>query len=299
MESLEVLRRRMDSTEDLQSLVRSMKALSAANIHHYEEAEAGLQDLRGTIDLGLQALFREYPVRMRPAASRAGSKILVAFGSERGLCGGFNETVAELSSRHVSRHRRNKGPMFVLAIGERVADHMRSVHLVPDAVLPFPATMHGLGGVCERIVIWIDRLQKLEPVEHVETIFNVRDDNGEIKPSAHVLLPVPMEHLRSLQARRWPSRGLPVFTVHPQQLFSWLIRQHLFANLYHAGLSSMMSENAARLAAMHRAERNIEETLAALTARYRQSRQDTITGELMDIVSGYEVLDRQGSKRKI
>jgi F-type H+-transporting ATPase subunit gamma len=52
----------------------------------------------------------------------------------------------------------------------------------------------------------------------------------------------------------------------------------------------LASENAARLAAMQAAEKNIEERLTVLNAEYRQQRQNVITGELLDIVSGFEAL---------
>jgi F-type H+-transporting ATPase subunit gamma len=66
--------------------------------------------------------------------------------------------------------------------------------------------------------------------------------------------------------------------------------QHLFASLYGAGLASMASENAARLASMQYADRNISEQLESMTGEFRRLRQDAITAELMDIVGGYEAL---------
>ena len=294
MKSLESIRKKISSTEDLQSLARSMKAVSSANIRHYEHAEASLREFRETIDHGLQILLHASPVRMRLEKSGGGVEVLVAFGSDRGLCGSFNETIAELVRRHVVRRSRDEGQTLVLAVGELAAARMMAIGITPDSTISLPATTHGLGEVCERIVIWINQQQRINPIEHVTTIFNVTERNEQNRTRAHVLLPVPINHLRSIKSRPWPSRRLPIFDIPPDELFSWLIRQHLFADLYNAGLSSMMSENIARLAAMHRAERNIGEMLDELTAEYRQSRQNTITGELMDIVSGYEVLRNDG-----
>jgi F-type H+-transporting ATPase subunit gamma len=77
-----------------------------------------------------------------------------------------------------------------------------------------------------------------------------------------------------------------------EPLFSRLIRQYLFISLYRATVESLASENAARLAAMQAAEKNIEERLTVLNAEYRQQRQNLITGELLDIVSGFEALKK-------
>ncbi|GIW83193.1 MAG: hypothetical protein KatS3mg105_5000 [Gemmatales bacterium] len=68
------------------------------------------------------------------------------------------------------------------------------------------------------------------------------------------------------------------------------MRQYLFVSLYRACAESQASENAARLAAMRGAERNISERITELTHAFHQTRQMTITEELLDIASGFEAL---------
>ena len=133
-------------------------------------------------------------------------------------------------------------------------------------------------------------MQRTHRIHGVECVFNRREANGEIMPRAETFLPVPADYLNAIAARPWPSKRLPLHADDPGELFSWLIRQHLFTRLYSAGLSSMASENAARLASMQYAERNITEQLDTMTADYRRLRQDAITTELMDIIGGYEAL---------
>jgi F-type H+-transporting ATPase subunit gamma len=64
----------------------------------------------------------------------------------------------------------------------------------------------------------------------------------------------------------------------------------LFVTLHRAIVESLASENASRLAAMHAAERNIDDRLAALRGEFHLHRQTAITGELLEIVSGYEAM---------
>ena len=59
---------------------------------------------------------------------------------------------------------------------------------------------------------------------------------------------------------------------------------------------SLASENASRLSSMQGAERNIEERLAGLHARFHRQRQMSITEELLDIVAGYEALSSPGNR---
>jgi F-type H+-transporting ATPase subunit gamma len=58
----------------------------------------------------------------------------------------------------------------------------------------------------------------------------------------------------------------------------------------------MSSENAARLAAMERAEKNIEERIEDLNLKYHQSRQLSVTEELLDIVAGFEAITSKPRK---
>ena len=81
-----------------------------------------------------------------------------------------------------------------------------------------------------------------------------------------------------------------------ERLYQSLIREYLFVSLFRAFAESLASENAARLASMQVAERNIEDRLRTLTSEFHQSRQTAITSELLDIISGFEAL--KGKERQ-
>ena len=69
-----------------------------------------------------------------------------------------------------------------------------------------------------------------------------------------------------------------------------LIREYLFVSLFKACAESLTSENASRLAAMQRAQRNIDDLLEVLQGAFHQKRQTSIDAELFDVISGFEVL---------
>ena len=74
------------------------------------------------------------------------------------------------------------------------------------------------------------------------------------------------------------------------KLFSSLVREHLFFSLYRAFMESLASENSSRLYSMQAAERNIDEHLNDLLSNYQKQRQEAISSELLDILTGYEAL---------
>ena len=113
---------------------------------------------------------------------------------------------------------------------------------------------------------------------------------GGIMPVRARLLPLDPVWLAALRMREWPSRRLPAPIGAPDALFRQLVRQLIFARVLTAIIQSQTAEHAERLAAMQAADSSIAEKLDDLRMVHRRVRQDVITTELLDIVSGYETI---------
>jgi F-type H+-transporting ATPase subunit gamma len=111
-----------------------------------------------------------------------------------------------------------------------------------------------------------------------------------------LLLPPDEDWLRQVAGQPWPGRCQPYYSAPREALFGALISEYLFVSLFRGFAASLAAENAARLAAMQRAEKNIEELQEDLQARYHTLRQNVITEELFDIVSGFEALNRPAGR---
>ena len=93
----------------------------------------------------------------------------------------------------------------------------------------------------------------------------------------------------------WPTGNLPQVVGSNTITLRALIREYLFVSLFRACAESLASENASRLAAMERADKNIEELLDNLHATFYHLRQSSIDEELFDVISGYEALSKSSS----
>jgi len=109
------------------------------------------------------------------------------------------------------------------------------------------------------------------------------------------LLPLDSSWRQGLVEQPWPSRALPQLLGEVEDILQALIREYLFISLYRACAESLASENASRLAAMERAERNIREMLESLRLTYNRERQRVIDEELFDVISGFEALADSGN----
>ena len=102
------------------------------------------------------------------------------------------------------------------------------------------------------------------------------------------LLPLDDTWQRELASRHWPTNQLPEVMADREQTVFAFVREYLFVSLFRACAESLASENASRLAAMRRAEKNIGELLESLGSDFDRLRQSAIDEELFDVISGFE-----------
>jgi F-type H+-transporting ATPase subunit gamma len=93
-----------------------------------------------------------------------------------------------------------------------------------------------------------------------------------------------------LADRPWPTKRVPEVMGGDSATVRAFIREYLFVSLFRACAESLASENASRLAAMQRADKNIDELLEDFNGRFHRVRQRGIDEELFDVIAGFEVL---------
>jgi F-type H+-transporting ATPase subunit gamma len=265
-----------------------MKALSSVSIRQYEQAEAAMADYSRTVELGLMAVLRRRRAAGLPLSGgdhATGARGVIVVGSDRGLCGGYNDKVTRFA-----RARLREGPTELGVVGARVAARFESYDEPTAFALTLPGSAAGLSRLVQRIIMEIDRWTQVRGIGEVWLVHNHRQGRATAQPRAQKLLPLSDDFLHTLSEADWPGRSLPLVRMDPDQLMSWLVQQRLFVVVYRALAEALASEHASRLAAMQAAERNIEERRDELQQRYRQRRQETITRELLDVVSGFEAV---------
>lgn len=291
MATLEDLSRHIEVAEDLQSVVRTMKTISAVAIRHHELAEEAMSRYRETVELGLQVALRAFDrARAEPPPSYGGRTAVVLVGSEIGLCGAFNDRLVAFALASLATTGDDAAKRLVLTIGARADASWRAEAEPPAAHEEAPATVETLAHTVSTVLTRLDHWRESEGVSRL-VIFHHRP--GELDGTTPVrarLLPIDPAWLTALRARAWSSRRLPVPIGPPEALFSRLIRQLLFARVFTAVIQSRTAEHAERLAAMQAADRSIAEKIDDLRVAHRRRRQDVITSELLDIMSGYEAI---------
>ncbi|TDK48737.1 F0F1 ATP synthase subunit gamma [Antarcticimicrobium luteum] len=295
MDTLEDLGRHIEVAEDLQSVVRTMKAISAVGIRRHEAAEWAMRQYLETVEMGLQVALRAGPAAtLTPEGGGGDGEVgVVLIGSEIGLCGGFNERLVSFALDRLSAAGIAVGRRRLLIVGSRAEASWGAAGGEPPAHLQqAPATVEALAGTVNSVLTRLDHWR----AGGVARLGLFHQQMGGPEGSAPVevrLLPIDPDWLKRLGARRWPSRRLPVCQGPVGAVTRGLIRQLLFARVFGAVLQSRAAEHAERLTAMQAAERSIGDKIDELRKTHQLLRQQVITAELLDIIGGYEAAARR------
>ncbi len=285
------LRHKISSAGDLQSVVRTMKAVAASSIGQYDKSVLALADYCRAVELGLGACFRE----LGPAASTITPKTatdasnlgVIVFGSDQGLVGQFNEVIADYTIKTIAAY---PGKPHVWAVGERVQAHMadRGVQII--GLFPVPNSVNVISPLVGQIQIASEAHRAKGEYTRL-FVFHNRPLSGALyEPVCQRLLPLDVQWQQNLAKVPWPTTILPEIMCGDVETLRGLIREFLFMSLYRACAQSLASENASRLAAMERADKNINELMESLQGSFHRLRQNGIDEELFDVVSGFEAL---------
>lgn len=285
------LRRQIRSAGDLQSVVRTMKALAATSIGQYEASVRALADYDRAVELGFGACLRQGDSAAMMVEQKghtaAGAIEAVVFGSDQGLVGQFNDVVADFAVKTLGTL---PGPARVWAVGERVHDRLADAGLPLAGGFAVPGSVQAITPLAGQILI--EHAVHHDQAESAELhLFYNRTTSGAVyAPVGQRLLPLDESWRRRLAGIPWPAKPLPEVLGSASTTLRALIREYLFASVFRACAESLASENASRLAAMERADKNIDELLENLTGNFHRLRQSGIDEELFDLISGFEAL---------
>ena len=287
MPALQDLKRQIKSASDLFKVVRTMKALAAVSIRQYEQAVRALEGYYETVELGLRAVLRQHP--MLPSPGRVSETVVLIFGSDQGMAGRFNEAIIEFAAERLTEA---DGQNRFWVAGEKATGGVEDCFGEVAEQFALPSSAETIAPVIQEVLLRFEAFRRQKGVCRLLLLHNVPEGGSSYGQRYLQLLPPEERWLKEVSGQSWTGGQLPLFRTSWEPLFSALIEEYLFVSLFRGFAFSLAAENAARLAAMQRAEKNIEELQDDLSSRYHQMRQSIATEELFDIVSGFEALSK-------
>jgi F-type H+-transporting ATPase subunit gamma len=287
-DTLASLRRKIDGAAKLESVVRTMKAVAASSIGQYEAAVRSLVDYEHSVELGLRVCFHQGSSIAAPPRREARTAPIgaIIFGSDQGLVGQFNEAMAELVEKTLAPL---PGDKKIWAVGERIQGRLADAGFSLEGQFAVPNSVDAIAPLVGQLQVAIEQTGGV-PCREIR-VFHARPTNGSLyEPVSQRLLPLDAKWQRDLAKTPWPTKNLPELSGDAETTLRVYVREYLFVVLFQACAESLASENASRLAAMQRAEKNIDSLLTKLNQDFYRLRQNSIDEELFDVVAGFNAL---------
>lgn len=282
------LRRKIGSAGDLRSVVRTMKAMAASNIGQYEQSVRALADYYRSVEMGLTVCLRQEmpPPGTATTAQRAIGAVVL--GSDQGLVGRFNDVIADYAVKACAAFSDTPR---IWAVGERVHARLTDEGLPPVGLFAVPNAVDAITPLVGQILIESESLDRKGAVTELHLFYNRPASAAAIyEPVQQRLLPLDPPWRRQIAHAPWPTQALPEVLGDQTATLQALIREYLFVSLFRACAESLAAENASRLTAMQRADKNINEMLEELQRNFHRLRQSGIDAELFDVVAGFEAM---------
>jgi len=286
MASLKDIRKRIQSVKNTQQITSAMKMVAAARLRRAQErierARPYAEEMAVVLsNLAMRVHADSHPLLVRRPADKV---MLIVVTSDRGLCGGFNQNIIRTAERFIRENRKKYSKITFTVIGKKGYDYFK------NRTTPIFQNYTGISGSIEY------SLGKTIAQDMVKTFIDESEDeiyllfNKFITPMTQEIV---FDRLLPISRSKAREDTTPVeYLFEPSQdlIIEGIINRHLNTQVFRALLESEASELGARMTAMDSATSNAEEMIERLTLDYNRARQEAITVELMEIVSGAEAL---------
>ena len=293
MPSLKDLRLRINSVKSTRKITSAMKMVAASKLRRAQTAAeqgrpyaARMERMLGALAAGLTGQAGAPPLLV--GTGRDQTHLLIAITGDRGLCGGFNSSIARATRNHAQALIAEGKTVKILTVGRKGRDQLKR-----DFASLIIASYEDIGkkgaNFAETAPIADKALSLFEEgaFDVCTVIYNRFQSVISQVVTRQNLIPLPAP---AVDETKDASGAIYEFEPSEEAILADLLPRNLSVQLFRALLESGASEQGARMTAMDNATRNAGEMLNKLTVKYNRSRQAQITKELIEIISGAEAL---------
>jgi F-type H+-transporting ATPase subunit gamma len=255
----------------IEDIVSAMKAYAGVTIRKTEELVLNVRAYEDNMLYAMADIIAHYP-RISFEKSE-GKRILMAFGSSQGLCGPFNEKIADV----ISDAMNNNDTLFI--IGRRLKSSIESRHITYDGYSDSIVSVSGIPSALKELVSQIMKIYKKEEYYNLTFVFTYISEKRP-KISIEQILPPDVTIISALK----PIKVPPLIYLEPRTIFDKILEEFLYITLYRGYLESLRSENWYRLRSMEGASENLKMHISELDSLQKYVRQEEITEEMLEIL---------------
>ncbi len=284
MASLQEIRRRIESVKGTQKITRAMKMVAAAKLHRAHELLLNTRPyayhMRELIPgLSTQDDRQAHPLLRSIAGNRTR---LIVITSDRGICGSYNAAILQETLRNMRLMLADR-QVSITVVGRKGAELFRRRQVPVENIHAGIFEQHSANAAVRIVDEFVNAFLDSQ-VDEVLCLYN------EYKNAA--VQAVVIEKMLPYEAPARVPEATPVWIFEPDKnaIIMRLLRANLYAQMHRILHEAAASEQGARMAAMDSATRNAGDVIATLSLEYNRARQDAITREVVEVISGTEAL---------
>ncbi|MFA7360051.1 MAG: ATP synthase F1 subunit gamma [Candidatus Kapaibacterium sp.] len=286
MATLKEIRIRLKAVKNIQKITKAMKMVAAAKVRKAQDRiistrpyasklSSLMSELVSLNDISNHPLIQEREIKKR---------LVVLITSDRGLCGAFNSNIIKHTVAHLEAIGKETA---MITIGKKGYDFFskRKYNLIKN----FPNVFQNLNiQTSTEIVNYLKDLYLKSEYDFIEVIYN--EFKSIIKQNIVTDTFLPFKKNTESDSK---SKNIDfIFEPDSKNILFELIPKELNIMFWKALLESNASEQGARMTAMETASNNAGDVIKDLNLNYNRARQESITTELLEIVSGAEALQK-------
>lgn len=287
MPNARLIKRRIKSAQNIAKITKAMEMVSASKMRRAQAQAVASQPYSHKLQqvLHTMAEFTDpsmHPLLQKPAT---GVPLVVLFSTDRGLCGGLNNSLFKTLADFAAHH----GEFTTLVVGRKAQEFASRMgfHITASFTqLPERAGFQDIVPIADIIRQgFLDGRFNEVHVMHMEFVNTLTQ-----KPHVTHLLPLQQSELSGEATPQTEPLVKPeyVFEPTPREILEWILPYYVEVELYQLLLDARASEHSARMIAMQNASNNAHDVVESLKLEYNKSRQAAITQELIEITVSKE-----------
>ena len=293
MPSLKDLRVRINSVKSTQKITSAMKMVAAAKLRRAQERAEAARPFAQRMERMMASLAsgtagQEGAPALLAGTGRQDTHLVVVMTSYRGLCGGFNSSIAREARRVIRALEADNRKGKIFCIGRKGRDQLKRdmgekiVGFIDEIGRP-SLKFDEAQAVAEKILAMFEAGE----FDVCTVVYNRFKSAMTQIVTAQQIIPLPAPREEDM-----PDLGGAVYEYEPdeQEILADLLPRNIAVQIFRALLENAASEEGARMTAMDSATRNAGDMINRLTINYNRTRQAAITKELIEIISGAEAV---------
>ena len=291
MPNLKDLKNRIESVKNTRKITKAMQMVAAANLRRAQDAAEASRPYSERFNSLLASLAASLgnsesaPLLLR-GTGKQDVHLLVVMTAERGLCGGFNSSIAKLARNYAAKLKESGKQIKIITVGKKGRDAIKrdlGQYFVEHVDLSeFKSIKYTNAQSIAKAL-----LARFDDNEYdVATIFYSKFVNVVTQiPTTQQIIPATFDDQSS-------TSDTTIYDYEPDEetILADLLPRGVATQIFSALLENGASEQGARMSAMDNATRNAGDMIDKLTIEFNRSRQAVITNELIEIISGAEAL---------